>query len=848
MWEYLVKRHFLEQLRCQDIDRPRLRKSESNPPVIVVRGGAGAGKTVAAAQIAAALNDSEVVWCRVAPVVESNDDFWEQVLTAVGTISRFGSIAEQTVRGGGSTITDELIFAAFSEIGRPLTLVLDDLHHARSLSALQVLHSAVANTPYLRVILTTRVMLSAFESLDARMSTPVRVIDEDELAFTPSETAELVSRRAPLLTKDQIEHTVSTVQSESAGWPIAVHAGVIQRTESRHGSTHLWRNSFAKSYVGNLVKKLAAEEVQVLYVVAMFDEINVDVLSVVLEKSNEYVQGVLNTAAEASLRFWEDENRVRWYRHHDAIKDELSKRMVRDVPAEVRKQAYSRAAAALMDVRPRTAVSAAIQGEDWGLLAQILFEKLLPIHYIDGPSYRFSQFPSRVREEYPLLAAFALLSEYANPKGRVKMVIAGFKALAGRKLIEQTKLPGVDGLVAQTVRMGVARLIGNERLALEMAEKALETFEGLPDNQLCGGQGLFSLTRTQIPVTLIYAGRWNEAEAVLERFVENSHGYDSGSVGHAKALLALSTAWRGEDPSKWVEQCKRWELPVGWQSSYTGAGYRIAYALTLLKQRDYEGAQKQLDAMEPHESTIEHWPYLTLTRTWIVEATYGAAPALTFLEQKMKERLGRFGTVKSLLQQLQEEQARLRWHLGHKAKLRQSTGTIFDAYEAMQAGNPLIAMSVVSKFLADGRGSTRQVAEATVFLAYLFELGGDGKRAESTMRSAARMMTPKRLRLPLRVIPASQRRNLLRYVPELETDDEPDDTPKIYSLSQSEMRTLRAIAVHGTNVLAAQALFLSVNTVKSQLRSVYQKLEVSTREEALTLAAMHGLLTEDQAP
>ena len=118
-------------------------------------------------------------------------------------------------------------------------------------------------------------------------------------------------------------------------------------------------------------------------------------------------------------------------------------------------------------------------------------------------------------------------------------------------------------MVAQTVRMGVARLIGNERLALEMAEKALETFEGLPDNQLCGGQGLFSLTRTQIPVTLIYAGRWNEAEAVLERFVENSHGYDSGSVGHAKALLALSTAWRGEDPSKWVEQCKRWELPVG---------------------------------------------------------------------------------------------------------------------------------------------------------------------------------------------------------------------------------------------------------------------------------------------
>ena len=45
-----------------------------------------------------------------------------------------------------------------------------------------------------------------------------------------------------------------------------------------------------------------------------------------------------------------------------------------------------------------------------------------------------------------------------------------------------------------------------------------------------------------------------------------------------------------------------------------------------------------------------------------------------------------------------------------------------------------------------------------------------------------------------------------------------------------------------TNQEIADALYLSVNTVKSHLRSVYRKLDVAARDAAVERAAELGLL------
>jgi LuxR family maltose regulon positive regulatory protein len=61
-------------------------------------------------------------------------------------------------------------------------------------------------------------------------------------------------------------------------------------------------------------------------------------------------------------------------------------------------------------------------------------------------------------------------------------------------------------------------------------------------------------------------------------------------------------------------------------------------------------------------------------------------------------------------------------------------------------------------------------------------------------------------------------------------------------LTDSERAVLCFLPSHMTNEEISQALFLSINTVKTHLRSAYRKLGVSSRREAIARARRLGLL------
>lgn len=65
------------------------------------------------------------------------------------------------------------------------------------------------------------------------------------------------------------------------------------------------------------------------------------------------------------------------------------------------------------------------------------------------------------------------------------------------------------------------------------------------------------------------------------------------------------------------------------------------------------------------------------------------------------------------------------------------------------------------------------------------------------------------------------------------------------ALSGSELAVLRLLPSHMTNQEIAQALFLSVNTIKTHLGSVYRKLGVPGRRQAVTRGRRLGLLPEE---
>lgn len=68
------------------------------------------------------------------------------------------------------------------------------------------------------------------------------------------------------------------------------------------------------------------------------------------------------------------------------------------------------------------------------------------------------------------------------------------------------------------------------------------------------------------------------------------------------------------------------------------------------------------------------------------------------------------------------------------------------------------------------------------------------------------------------------------------------------SLTEREFDVLRLAASGGSNQAIASELGLSARTVQVHLRSVFAKLEVATRTEAVVVALKHGLLSLDELP
>ena len=62
-------------------------------------------------------------------------------------------------------------------------------------------------------------------------------------------------------------------------------------------------------------------------------------------------------------------------------------------------------------------------------------------------------------------------------------------------------------------------------------------------------------------------------------------------------------------------------------------------------------------------------------------------------------------------------------------------------------------------------------------------------------------------------------------------------------LSDRELEVLRAASRGQTNKEIGSALFISDRTVQGHLRNIYEKLGVTTRTEAVTMALQHGWIT-----
>ena len=852
-------RHFFPESRFEILQRSQLHDHVSKQSaLLMIHGGPGTGKTLAALEIASAIADSgvETVWLRLSGDEWQRRTFWERVFEALTDAALFSpqSTVARMTREGLSSPKPELIAAAISERKQPMVLVLDDLHLAGSDEVLNDIVYVLEQVPALRVIATSRVRFHALTGVDSRLRLTIDEISETELALSASEVEELLARYSPSGADVQPQLSSAAIHRRTKGWPLAVHALIVEHVEKLRGNRAGTRHSFVHSYVDRIVQFVSAADRPTLWVTALLREVSPEILTDTLGLEISDAIRFLDELSVASLSYWEDGAGTRWYRHHDMVREELLSRAFSEVPLSMLRLYYARAAEALLDMRPRDAIEAAIRGEAWELLTEIL---------VSHPSYSYApggrrtitghwlrDIPGSVRNKHPVLAAFALIDEYAVPAGRFQRVFQGFRLLAGPGLQRISERQGLEGAVASVLRMAAARLSGQESQSIQLADQARNALLSLAPHEIQQVRRTLTTGYAQLAITYLYANKFSQVEQVVQATQLDGVPKTSWNRAHVLAIDAFSAAWQGRlaEARRRIERAEEADTPFGWEDSYAGAGYRIASALECLESGDLDTAQAHLDAMHEMESTIEHWPYIVELKALITESRFGAGEALARLEQELQERRRRFQVLTTPRRSLAALHARLVWQSGRSVLSRTERGYTKDlagVYAALGRDEQVRARAILGGFLTDRDlvAFPRRRAEALLLHAHVC-LGE--RDLESTSRSAllaASILQEYGLTLPYRALPKLAIERLQEFAPELDPTKGADSVSQgTQTLSLGEVRALAAVAEHGTATAAANTLFLSPHTVRHQLKLAYRKLGVRTKADAIRKAREIGVL------
>lgn len=400
------------------------------------------------------------------------------------------------------------------------------------------------------------------------------------------------------------------------------------------------------------------------------------------------------------------------------------------------------------------------------------------------------------------------------------------------------------------------RLLGKTALAAKSARAGVLALEAVTPERT-SLIGYLPRVYCQLGSSLYYGGAETEALRVFARGYAESGESDPSSFGNI-SMLAGVHALRGSvtEAAEYAALCRRDAWSDVQRSQYTGTFYRLAEAVIALERFDTAEARRHLDAMDHDRRSIEHWVAIA-----IVEALAGlldddAAGALAGLEAFVVERSAdghtaanrrRLASMRALLHLalgnheatatvLQRDGDRAPQSHVDRARLALATGRTSDALRELRA-------------IAGRSQPARTLAQALVLEAAIAVRHGPSARTDGLLRQLASVLRRTGQGIALHLVP---RDDFAALCDALDAAGMQDLTrhrargsllaaPEHPALTPREAAVLRALVRSGSHGAIAAELFVSANTVKSQLRSLYRKLGARNREEALTIA-MHRRL------
>ena len=303
------------RLPAAPVARPRvdaLLDAAAAKPVTLVSASAGYGKTSA---VEAWLTTRRVPAAWVSVDAHDNDalHLWRYVIASVErALPDFDEAPRSRVLLAESTAepTIEVLLAALEDDGRPLTIVLDDLHLVTDRRALDSLrYAAVRLPPAVRLVLITRVdppLRLAYLRAAGRLAE----LRDAELAFTSEEAASLLGPAAS-----------EEAEARCEGWPVALRLVALRGAVPVTGR----RRDVAAYLTAEVVDGLPDDLRGFLERTSMLPRLSVELCDHVLERDDS--AALLDRVVRANLFVVALDEDGLWWRYHALFAEYLRLRL-----------------------------------------------------------------------------------------------------------------------------------------------------------------------------------------------------------------------------------------------------------------------------------------------------------------------------------------------------------------------------------------------------------------------------------------------------------------------------------------------------------------------------------------
>jgi LuxR family maltose regulon positive regulatory protein len=843
----------------------------------LLTGPAGSGKTVLVSSWATtAALPGPVAWLSLEAADNDPARFWFYLLAALrqsGAAAPGGRLDSLGVPMGGPDRGFVLELAgALAELAGPVVVVLDDFQVLTDPAVLDSLATVLRrSSASLRLVLASReeppLPLARLPATSPRIE-----VGAAELAFTAGEAAKLLAGHGLVLA----EADLAVVWARTEGWAAGLRLVALSLQD--HPDPRGFVAQFAGS--GRAVADYLLEEV--LGRLPEEDQAFLLHTSVVERVSGELADALTGRADGAqTLARLERANAFvmalgqdrSWYRYHQLLAEVLQARLQASAPRLV-PELHRRAAGWYQDHGfPVEATRHALAGRHWPLAAELL-ARIWQGFVLDGElallGQLVDQFPAEVVEadaELVTVRAARRLGagdwDGADSDLRLAEQVAAGLPKRRRRRFE---------VALATVSLYRARLRGDLDGAVVAARQMLPAAgAGLAEPV---SDDLRALALLNLGVAEVWTGALEAATGHLREGLVAARraGRDALVVGFLGQLAAVTAGSRLGEGVRLAREALALAERRGWSQNPSAACAYLVLAGAHFDRGDLAAAERYLDlamACRPE-------PVITLTigltRAVVAHAKGDPAAALEILRVAQQE-LQRLNGPYVMAASLREWEARLLAATGHIEQARALVSTSDEPRPASVAtlavraelqlaeGDPAAAVATLAPCLDGSVPSlvAYQRLEALLLDAVARRRLGDLDGAATSVEQALQVAEPEGYRQVFWNLGEEVHALLLRQRergtahPQLLTElldrtvvDAPVTLPLpaelAASLTDREQVVLGFLDSHLTIPQIANELYVSVNTVKSQVRSVYRKLEVSRRGDAVRRARHLGLL------